>query len=81
MNFSRREFIQLAVAIGAAWAWGANARASRVQWRERRDLFPEGVASGASSIVLERSTVERQKGYRNESLVSQPGFDARTQSA
>src|SRR5690349_22263539 len=44
---SRREFIKQAASCGAALAWGATGvHASNVSWRERRDLFPEGVASG-----------------------------------
>lgn len=52
---TRREFVQLAAAMGASLAWGRPARASTVQWQERRDLFPEGVASGdpdADSVIL-----------------------------
>ena len=55
MTLSRREFIQVAAALGASLAWGGNARASRVKWRERRDLYPEGVASGdpdPHSVIL-----------------------------
>jgi alkaline phosphatase D len=55
MTFSRRDFIQAAAAIGAALAWSGPARASRTDWRERRDLYPEGVASGdpaADSVIL-----------------------------
>jgi alkaline phosphatase D len=52
----RREFLATAAAMGAALAWPAGiARASRVRWTERRDLYPEGVASGdpaADSVVL-----------------------------
>ncbi len=47
--------MQLAAAIGASVAWGGRARASTVAWQERRDLFPEGVASGdpdPSSVIL-----------------------------
>ena len=44
---NRREFIKQAAACGAALALGGRASArSKVNWRERRDLFPEGVASG-----------------------------------
>ncbi len=44
---NRREFIKQAAYCGAALALGGTASArSRVNWRERRDLFPEGVASG-----------------------------------
>src|SRR4051794_41679464 len=55
MTYSRREFIGTAVALGASLAWGGRARASRVRWRERRDLYPEGVASGdpdSKSVIL-----------------------------
>ena len=34
MTLSRREFIQLAAAMGASLAWGGPARASRTNWRE-----------------------------------------------
>ncbi len=47
MKLSRRQFLEAAAAIGATVAWGgAEARPSRTRWRERRDLYPEGVASG-----------------------------------
>ena len=55
MTLSRRDFIQTAAAMGASLAWGGPARASRSNWRERRDLYPEGVASGdpdAHSVIL-----------------------------
>ena len=43
---TRRSFLRSAAAIGAVAAWGKPAKPPAVQWRERRDLFPEGVASG-----------------------------------
>ena len=46
MKVSRRSFLKTAAAIGASLAWVEPARGSRVDWRERRDLYPEGVASG-----------------------------------
>ncbi len=52
---SRRDFLELAAAIGASLAWGGAARASETEWKERRDLFPEGVASGdpdPNSVIL-----------------------------
>lgn len=55
MTLNRREFVQLAAAMGAALAWGGSARASTTGWHERRDLYPEGVASGdpdPSSVIL-----------------------------
>ena len=55
-NLTRRSFINLAAAIGAAAAWGnAFGSKSRIAWQERRDLFPEGVASGdpdSTSVLL-----------------------------
>src|SRR5215510_5220893 len=55
MKISRRSFLKTAAAIGASLAWVGPARASRVRWHERRDLFPQGVASGdpdPHSVIL-----------------------------
>jgi alkaline phosphatase D len=55
MTLSRREFVQQAAAIGAVLAWTGPARASRTNWREARELYPHGVASGdpdPSSVIL-----------------------------
>jgi alkaline phosphatase D len=55
MRTDRRAFLRAAGAMGAVLAWGGPARASRLAWREREDLFPEGVASGdpdATSVIL-----------------------------
>lgn len=55
MKLSRRQFMQAALAMGATVAWSGLARASRSRWIERRDLYPEGVASGdptADSVIL-----------------------------
>jgi len=55
MTLNRREFVQLAAAMGASLARGGSARASTTVWHERRDLYPEGVASGdpdPSSVIL-----------------------------
>jgi alkaline phosphatase D len=47
MSISRRKFIELAASFGAALAFRLPyARASNTQWREQRDLYPQGVASG-----------------------------------
>jgi len=55
-SISRRSFAALAAGIGAAAAWGGQSgKKSQTQWRERRNLFPEGVASGdpdSTSILL-----------------------------
>ncbi|MBS0580788.1 MAG: alkaline phosphatase D family protein [Proteobacteria bacterium] len=56
VSSSRRSFIAAAVAFGATPVWAfSQASASRHRWSERRDLYPEGVASGdpePSSVVL-----------------------------
>src|SRR5882757_11199081 len=55
-NLDRRSFVQLALAIGATAAWGDSfGMPSRIAWQEKRDLFPEGVASGdpdSNSVLL-----------------------------
>jgi alkaline phosphatase D len=55
MTVNRREFVQLAAACGATLAWAGNASAEAPRWRERRDLYPQGVASGdpePDSVIL-----------------------------
>src|SRR3954471_996529 len=55
MTISRRKFIKTAATLGAALAWGGKAQASRVKWRERREFYREGVASGdpdPNSVIL-----------------------------
>ena len=55
MKISRRSFLKAAAAIGASLAWVGPAQGSRVHWRERRDLYPQGVASGdpdPHSVIL-----------------------------
>lgn len=56
MTISRRKFLELAAACGASLAFRSRlVRASTIAWTERRDLFPEGVASGdpqADSVIL-----------------------------
>jgi len=55
MKISRRSFLKTAAAIGASLAWVEPARGSRVHWNERRDLYPQGVASGdpdPHSVIL-----------------------------
>jgi alkaline phosphatase D len=52
---SRRHFLSLAASFGASAALAVRAAPSRIAWRERRDLFPEGVASGdpdSASVLL-----------------------------
>ena len=46
-NLDRRQFLKLATALGATLAVGCSpVRPSSSGWRERRDLYPQGVASG-----------------------------------
>ena len=46
-KLDRREFLKLAAALGATLAWGCTTvKPSSSGWRERRDLYPQGVASG-----------------------------------
>jgi alkaline phosphatase D len=56
MSLTRRTFLAMAAAVGATAAWGTPfGTTSRLAWRERRDLFPEGVASGdpdSNSVLL-----------------------------
>jgi alkaline phosphatase D len=56
-NPDRRRFLALAAALGieAQLAYATRSRRSRVHWSERRDLFPQGVASGdphPDSVIL-----------------------------
>ena len=55
-EITRRQYLALAASVGASLAWCRRvSAASRVGWRERRDLFPKGVASGdlaPDSLVL-----------------------------
>lgn len=53
-TIDRRAFMAQAAALGAALAWGGVAGAAPA-WRERRDLYPNGVASGdpePDSVIL-----------------------------
>lgn len=55
MTISRRSLLKAAAAMGASLAWVGPVRGSRVEWRERRNLYPQGVASGdpdAHSVIL-----------------------------
>src|SRR5678815_5275265 len=55
MKISRRSFLKAAAAMGASLAWVGPVRGSRVRWHERRELYPQGVASGdpdPHSVIL-----------------------------
>ena len=78
-EINRREFLRAAAALGASLAWGgAQARPSRVPWRERRDLFPEGVASGdpQSDSVLLWTRYPRSDGSTEARLTLEVSEDA-----
>lgn len=54
-GLSRRAFVAQAAAMGAALAFGRSAQAKAVARAERRDLYPQGVASGdprSDSVIL-----------------------------
>jgi alkaline phosphatase D len=55
-KISRRSFIGMAAALGATAAWGRVIPSrSKIAWRERREFFPEGVASGdpdSNSVLI-----------------------------
>ena len=65
-TIGRRAFLEMAIALGATAAWGQPfAARSRMKWRERRDLFPEGVASGdpeSDSVLLWTRRAPGQSG-------------------
>ncbi len=52
----RREFLVIAASFGASLAWGRSVtQKSTLSWSERRDIFPQGVASGdpqTDSVIL-----------------------------
>jgi alkaline phosphatase D len=53
---SRREFLAAAAALGATAVWAQpTATQSKIAWREHRESYPEGVASGdplSDSVIL-----------------------------
>src|ERR1051326_7715335 len=55
-NISRRDFLAMAAVFGVEAAWARSfSGPSKISWRERRELFPEGVASGdpdSNSVLL-----------------------------
>jgi alkaline phosphatase D len=55
-SITRRAFLTMAAAMGATAAWGRPfGKKSQTPWHERRDLFPQGVASGdpdSDSVLL-----------------------------
>ena len=66
-TITRRTFLGMAAAMGATAAWGNPfGTKSRIAWRERRDLFPEGVASGdpdSTSVLLVDRRPRRREAH------------------
>ena len=85
---SRRSFIAGAIAFGATPVWALPAgKPSRHPWSERRDLYPDGVASGdpePTSVILwtRRPFADgtRQAALHVE-LAEDPGFERVVASA
>jgi alkaline phosphatase D len=61
--------MELAVAFGATAAWGhAPAVPSKLSWHERRDMYPEGVASGdpgSDSVLLWTRRPPKERSFVN----------------
>jgi len=71
-RMTRRTFSMMAAAVGATAAWGRPTDIpSKLPWDERRDLYPEGVASGDpdSHSVLLWTRRPYPVGHRDESLI------------
>jgi hypothetical protein len=65
---NRRQFLSFAAALGAAAAWAGPSKNATSAPSERRDLYPEGVASGdpdSTSVLLCHG-----KGRRTRALSS-----------
>jgi len=67
-NVTRRSFMEMAIALGATGAWARpTATRSNSSWHERRDLYPEGVASGdpeSDSVLLWTGRPPKAKPFR-----------------
>src|SRR5581483_3597581 len=81
MGVNRRQFILAAAALGCPAVWARSAtRPSALAWHERRDLYPQGVASGdphpVSVILWTRRPFERgaQSAQLTVELALDPGF-------
>ena len=81
MGLTRRQFVLAAAAIGCRPAWADRQPGpSPRRWQERRDLYPQGVASGdpqADSVILwTRRLFERGAGSveLTVELALDPGF-------
>ena len=76
-NISRRDFLAMAAVFGVEGAWARSFSApSKTPWRERRDLFPEGVASGdpdSNSVLLWTRRTPQPKPARE--LIAEVALD------
>src|SRR5690348_1637777 len=83
MSLTRRQFLEAAVALGCGAMWAEDApAASKLKWQERRELYPEGVASGdpqADSVILWTRHVAPEGAPTTEELTVElaldPGFE------
>jgi len=81
MHISRRKFIELAASFGASLAFRSGyVHASSIQWREQRDFYPQGVASGdprPDSVILWTRRAPAKNSTAKKLIVevaSDPGF-------
>lgn len=81
VSMTRRKFLALAASYGASVAWStADAHKSSTSWQERRDLYPQGVASGdphSDSVILwtrRPPTAESSANKLNLELAEDPTF-------
>jgi alkaline phosphatase D len=88
MGLTRRAFILSAAAMGCGPVWAeADGQPSRQRWQERRDLYPQGVASGdpqSDSVILwTRRPFAPDAGASKITveLALDPGFDKVVASA
>ncbi|HKP70337.1 MAG TPA: alkaline phosphatase D family protein [Pyrinomonadaceae bacterium] len=79
-RIDRREFLRQAAYCGAALLWTTSrGQASGVTWQERRDLFPQGVASGdpdPHSVILwtRRPPMDKAAAKLQVEIAEDPGF-------
>ncbi len=68
-EINRRKFLELAASFGAVLAWNSPSLGSGSGWRERRDAYPQGVASAdphPDSVMLwTRRPLSMEKQPRN----------------
>lgn len=79
-ELNRRRFVALASALGATLAWSGKGQASAGRWTEKRDVYPDGVASGdpeEDSVVLwtRRPFAERQHAVLTVDIALDPVFE------